>query len=191
MKLFCVYLRSIFFIIPVALADPISEPNSSLYYYDFVAKVVVRSIEYGTEFPYRKTESSSYYGIPFNVDVIEILHNTDQVEMEKLVVPTKSIINGINYDNPDWIEGKYIVSNKISIACNIYNSEMKWCVVEWILPDEIVEKYKQQKETRVLNPADTYEDQDSQERLSAARARAELRQRMEAGEISREDYFIS
>jgi len=171
-----------------AMAEPVSRPARSMEYYDLVAKVKVQSVDRHMAHTYHQSPDSQLAGYSFHVELVETLRKADYVEMSKLLVPAWSLINGRRYDNPDLETDHFAPSNIVSIACKLYPSEEKWCVVEWVLAEDVWDAYREQKETGVLERPLSQEDYEVQKRLDAVRQRRELRKRMKEGEISREEY---
>lgn len=171
-------------------AEPVARPADSWEEYDLLAKVVVQSVDSHEEHVYRRSPDFQLVGHPLQVELVETLRKTDDVDMSKLLVTAWTIHGGRRYGNPDLEAGRVAPSNVVSIACRIYLSEATWCVVEWVLTDDMWETYQRQKGTGVVERPYSPEDYDIQQRLDAGRKRAELRKKMEVGEITREEYKI-
>lgn len=171
-----------------AMAEPVSMPARSMEYYDLVAKVYIQSVDSHVEHTYHQSSDSELAGHPLHVELVETLRKTDRVEMSKLLVPAWTTINGRRYDNPDLGAGYYAPSNTVLIACKRCSSGKEWCVVEWVLTDAMWDTYLKQKETGVIDRPLLQEDYEIQQRLDAVRQSRELRKRMKAGEITREEY---
>lgn len=184
------YIFMIQWFVSAVVAEDVSMPERSMEYYDLVAKVVIQAVDKHAEHTYGKGPDFQLVGHPLQVELVETLRKTDDVDMSKLLVTAWTIHGGRRYGNPDLEAGRVAPSNVVSIACRIYLSEATWCVVEWVLTDDMWETYQRQKGTGVVERPYSPEDYDIQQRLDAGRKRAELRKKMKAGGITREEYKI-
>lgn len=178
------------FFLPIVQAEPVSAPNESFEYYNFVGQIKIRSVNFENASVYRQTEAIQYMGVPLDAEVLEVLRKTDGVDLSKLLAPVKSVVNGVCYGNPDIIEGKYAVSNVVAIAGNVVSNGANWCVVEWLLSDEVWKKYKTQKETGIIKHEVSEEEQELERYLWAVHKSAELWEQVKEGEITFEEYKI-
>lgn len=169
-------------------SEPVSTRHEDFTEYDFVAKIQVQSVDEQSEVSYFHTASVDLIGKPLQAQVLEVLHSTEGVNPVNLLVPTKSLVNGICYDNPDWIENRYSPSNLVAIACSVYPGEKKWCVIEWLLDDDAWREYQFQKVNGAVEETRQQNANDLQERTEAIRIYSELVTRLENGEINLEEF---
>ena len=170
------------------VAEEISRPALSMEHYDLAAKVLVKAVDRQAEHAYKKGGASQLVGSPVKVELIETLRKTENVVMQNMLVPIWAENEGRRHENLDQDAGMVVSTNIVAIACRIYTAEEKWCVVEWVLTDDAWQAYRKQKETGLVEMPYSQHDYDLQQRLDAARQRAELRRQMEDGEITREEY---
>ncbi len=185
------FLLVVFFVVlalPIARAEPISTPNESFENSDFVAQIAICSLDHENECVYRQTEAAQYMGLPLDAEVLEVLRKTDCVDWSKLLAPVKIVVNGVCYENPDMVEGKYGNSNVVAVAGNVVSNGGNWCVVEWLLTDDVWKKYKTQKETGIIEHEVSDEEQALEKYLWAIQKSAELWEQVKTGEITFEEY---
>jgi hypothetical protein len=172
---------------PAGRADPVARPADSWEQYDLIAKVVVRSIDETREIlTYESTEARTF-AYPAEVEVVEPLRMPAAPEPWTLLVPRYSIYGGRGMESHNWTSGLYSTTNVLALACR-YTRDSKGLVVKWILPEETWETYRQQKETGVVGRPLSAQEEEEKLLLDAAQKRRELRDKMQEGLISREEY---
>lgn len=172
---------------PAGRADPVAKPADSWEQYDLIAKVVVRGIDEAREIPTYESTEAQTFAHPVEVEIVEPLRMPAGTEPWTLLVPRYSIYRGQRMESHNWASGLYSTTNVLALACH-YIRDGSELVVEWVLPEKTWEMYRQQKETGVVERPLSAQEEEEKLLLDAAQKRRELRDKMQEGLISREEY---
>ena len=171
---------------PAGRADPAAKPADSWEQYDLIAKVVVRSVDETREIQTYASAEAQTFAHPAEVEIVEPLRMPAGTEPLNLLVPRYSIYRGKRVEPFYWASGRYSSANALALACH-YTRDGSGLIVEWVLPEKTWEMYRQQKETGVVERPRTAQEEE-QQLLDAAQKRRELRDKIQEGLISREEY---
>ena len=171
-----------------AQGEPVAAPEESVWAYEFVAKLSVRSVDRGTDVVFFRNGDWELHAFPLHAEVLETVRETGLVDRAKLLVRARydDLRQGESIADFDLERGRYAPSNVVAVACNPVSDPAGWCVIEWLLDEELWETYRRQVETGIVEKAG---EREMMELKEAIRQRAALWERVKTGEISREEYL--
>ena len=160
-------------------------PISDLY--TLVAKVKGRSVDRGTECVYWQGPGDDRgIGHPLDAELLEVLWKADDFDPACLLVPARFELQGMPRPDPDLEAGRYAEGEVMALVCR---REGEWSIVQWIVPAGTWEKYRCRKEDGTLDSRFSPERDAEEECDEAFDEIRKLRARMEAGELSFEEYL--
>ena len=172
---------------PAGRADPVAKPADSWEQYDLIAKVVVRSIDETREILTCESTEAQTFAHPVEVEVVAPLRMPAEIGPLNLLVPRYSIYRGKRMESYYWASGRYSTTNALALACHYTRDGSGW-IVEWILPEETWDVYRQQKETGVVERPRSMQEEEEQQLLDAAQSLKELGREKDEGKIGWEEY---
>lgn len=176
-------------IAPTCMAQSINQPVENLEQYDLIAKVKIEKISTNRELKYIDTLETQAYGYPVEWTLVEPILIPENISDLHLLIQGYGYFRGVKQMPPAAFLEAAGDSNIIAVAGQIYSDTNMLVIVKILQEGEWnYHKDNASKEEQAPPPFSADVQTHPSERIQALQQRIVLRKKMQAGEISEEEY---